>query len=498
MVEKIRPETETDRTEAALRRVGASIPLPRGAVEIAASDRAAASPTGQRIMTLLVNELARMKGVVSAIHLVASNTPVVGNIPLRQDRLLDGIEESIASLSSPESTYGTQVTRQPSAAPDVRLRIGDVGGAGLQIGADGWRALLGSYHEQTAWDDPCPFGACLAAALAATEIFKLLLAANAGPDSHRRHISDLAYSVFNYKTNEMSAKGPSLGSLEIADLAVVGCGAGGSASLYVLAMQPGLSGTVSLIEPSVHKPSNINRYLMTTASDVHEGRHKLGSLGNHLARFAPGLSPVLRPRTWEQLEQHPWGRVISTVDTVEARWNIQRRAKPQSEIVDAAVMDLLYSVLRVVPQGWCLECKHPYDPDLPLKQRAARWGVEVEEVQIWERDDVEVTEEMVNRLSQIQGKDVHEYEELVGKRFRDVPRLTECGETLLRTDIPSQAPVLPLATTAAGVVLAAEIAKMHAIPEAGLSNWLAHDLSNPERAWTKFRPTNPRCRRDHE
>lgn len=498
MVEKIRPETEADRTEAALTRFGASIPLPRGVVEIVASERAAASPTGQRIMTLLVNELARMKGVVSAIHLAAPNAPVVDNIPLRQDRLLDGLEEFIASLSSSESTYQTQVTRRSSTAPDVRLRIGDVPGAGLQVGADGWRALLGSYHEQTAWDDLCPFGACLAAALAAAETFKLLLEANAGPDSHRRLIADLAYSVFNYKTNEMSAKGPPLSSLVIADLAVAGCGAGGSAALYVLAMQPRLSGTVSLIEPGVHKLSNINRYLMTTASDVHEGRHKLGSLGNHLARFAPGLTSVLRPRTWEQLERHPWGRVVSTVDTVEARWNIQRRAQPHSEIIDAAVMDLLYSVLRVVPQGWCLECKHPYDPDLSVKQRAARWGVEMEEARTWERDDVEVTEEMVNRLSEIQGKDLHEYEELVGKRFRDVPRLTECGETLLRTDVPSQAPVLPLATTTAGVVLAAEIAKMHVIPEAGLSNWLAHDLSNPGRVWTKFRPPDPRCPREHQ
>jgi glycine/D-amino acid oxidase-like deaminating enzyme len=32
------------------------------------------------------------------------------------------------------------------------------------------------------------------------------------------------------------------------DLAIVGCGAGGSAALYVLAMQPGLAGEIALIE----------------------------------------------------------------------------------------------------------------------------------------------------------------------------------------------------------------------------------------------------------
>lgn len=36
-----------------------------------------------------------------------------------------------------------------------------------------------------------------------------------------------------------------------------------------------------------------------------------------------------------------------------------------------------YNVIRVIPGGWCLQCKHPFDPDHDLKQRAARWGVDV-------------------------------------------------------------------------------------------------------------------------
>lgn len=70
----------------------------------------------------------------------------------------------------------------------------------------------------------------------------------------------LAYSAFNYGVDDRAEKGPDVPAVSIADLAVVGCGAGGSAALYVLAMQPGIAGNVALIEPDSHKLSNLNRY----------------------------------------------------------------------------------------------------------------------------------------------------------------------------------------------------------------------------------------------
>jgi hypothetical protein len=264
----------------------------------------------------------------------------------------------------------------------------------------------------------------------------------------------------------------------------------------VLAMQPGLRGDVALIEPGRHKLSNLNRYLMTTASDVHEQRHKLGSAANHLARFAPLLRPTLHPVTWEVLDARPWPLVLATVDTVPARWAIQRRAAAGAEILDAAVNDLLYGLVRVVPGGWCLECKHPYDPDYELKERGARWGQGIETVRSWTRQNVAVSADMIARLAEVQSRDPAEYAGLEGIRFEDVPALTECGETTLRTDAPSQAPVLPLATTPAGVRLAAEVAKHFIAPEAQLDNWLGHDLGRrPERPHVVFRPASKHCPR---
>lgn len=242
-------------------------------------------------------------------------------------------------------------------------------------------------------------------------------------------------------------------------------------------MQPGLAGTIALVEHDRHKLSNINRYLMTTATDVEAGCHKLATAADHLARFAPRLHPTLYPERWERLAAYPWPFLLSTVDTVEARWAIQQRARADAEILDGAVHDLLYVLLRVVPGGRCLECAHPYDSELQTKQRAARWGQTLETVCKWWAENAAITTEMFEQLASTQSKPNDYYVELEGKRFRDAPHLTECGETTLRTDVPSQAPVLPVATTPVGVLLAAEIAKSVVTPEAQLTNWLAHDLA---------------------
>lgn len=67
-----------------------------------------------------------------------------------------------------------------------------------------------------------------------------------------------------------------------------------------------------------------------------------------------------------------------------------------------------------------------------------------------------------------------DFADLLGMQFMDTPTLLECGSTSLRADVPSQAPILPLATTAVAVVAASEVIKS-SVGLAPLDNWLAHD-----------------------
>jgi ThiF family len=492
---QIRPETEVDRTQAALAADGLTLPLVRGAVEIAIAPGVEATTGGQRLVALLVNALARMKGVARDVHiLTGSNPKVLPGTPLCSDRFTDGLGALVRSLNTTESTFRASLSLGPARDSIIRIQIGGAAGtADVVVASDAWRVLVGRFATEADWDAANPIGPALAAVIAAVEVFKRLVIANAGRSDARLLPEDFAYSAFNYRVDAAAAVGPDVGAVRLADVALVGCGAGGSGTVYVLAMHPRLNGVVALIEPGIHKQSNLNRYLATTADDIHGARHKLSSVVNHLAQFAPSLVLELHPRPWEQLDTHHWGTLVSAVDTIEARWQIQRRARADAVIIDLAVDDLLYSVLRVTPSGRCLFCKHPYDPDLAVKQRALRWGVPLETIRDWTATGRPVDHEMLQTLCRTQGQDPAAFIELLGVPFSETPRLLECGSTSLRADVPSQAPVLPLATSAVAVVGAAEIIKqVTGMP--GLDNWLAHDLRRkPAGPWTKHRGPLGRC-----
>lgn len=249
----IRPETEVDRTEAAIASFGGSLPLVHGRVAIEVGPEAAASPVGQRLLVTLVNELARMKGVVSAIVVTGlSGEPLLPGVPVDEIEVEDGLAALVGSLNSDGSRFRAEIAFA-SGDDAVRVSVGGGAPADITVGADGWRALLGHYAREADWDSRAPYGAALAAALAAAETFKLLLLRNGLADPQRHPAGDLALSAFNYGVDAAAAAGPEVLELELHDVAVVGCGAGGSAALYVLAMQPGLRGEVALIEPGRHK-----------------------------------------------------------------------------------------------------------------------------------------------------------------------------------------------------------------------------------------------------
>lgn len=495
-MDRIRPETEVDRTEAALSAHDLRLPLPRGDVEVSVAPMAAESAVGQRLVTVLVNELLRMKGVTGHLHVLGCKSVSLDpTVPLRGDDLASGLAGLAESLNVDTSNHRATIAFEACRDPVIRLRVGEAPGEGMIVAADGWRALIGAHAAGADWNAAPPFGAALAAALSVGEVFKALLRANGVSNSQSRPIGDLAYSAFNYGVNDEAARGPEIRHLHVEDLGIVGVGAGGSAAMYVLAMQPGLSGQVFLVEPGHHKLSNLNRYLMTTASEVHEAMHKLATAAHHLATFAPSLRLTLVPEPWELVGRPPWSILLSTVDTVETRWAIQRRSSPGAHILDGAVLDMLYAIFRVTPGGRCLECVHPYDPALPGKQLAARWGQTIETIDDWTRRDVIVSSNMIRQLAITQNRTAESYADLERMRFTETRGLIEeCGSTKLRADVPSQAPVLPIATTPVGVLLAGEVVKHFVAPEASLANWLAHDMRrNPDRPKLRQRPPRSGC-----
>lgn len=493
LYDRIETETETHRLEKAVTTLvaGAALPLRSGGVAIDVDPGIVHTPCAQHLLTLHVHLLARMKGIVRTIHLpLPSDPPIERGVPLLGPSLGAGLQRLITNLSGPGSTYRTElIAAPPEGSVDVRVGMG-VDGGDVVVGADAWRAFLGGFSRLSQWSDRCPLGPYFAATLAASEVFKRLLRVNFSWQDGAL-LDNVAYSLMDYSLGENATPGPDLSTVDLHGLAVAGAGAGGTAAVYTLASFPDVTGELVAVEPGRLKESNLGRYLMSDYDQVHSHLHKLESLCRFLQTHVPHLNVDPIDARWHEVSRQ-WQTVLATVDTPEARWDVQR-SRPAT-ILDAGVMGLLFAVLRVVPGGWCLECKHPPDPELTWKRRALRWGLSVDVTKQRYYSGEVVTAEDIERLADVHGRRMSELEPLLGIRFDEVPALTECGQTALALSVPSQAPVLPMSTTAAGIVLAAEVVKDMSSIGTPMHNYLVHDLRfRPRLDAHKFKPRLPQC-----
>jgi molybdopterin/thiamine biosynthesis adenylyltransferase len=497
--DRIEPETESHRSAKALRQLveRARLPLKHGHVEVVVPSRVAREPAGQHLLLMLVQLLARMKGVVHRVSVrEIGDVPRVPGVPLEGNHIGVGLQTLVDGLSGAASEYRCDLDLDPArSVPHVSVGLGDDSSADIRVGADGWRALTGEFVNLSEWSARAPIGPYLAACFAAAEVFKLLLKINF-QFSEFRPIGNAVLSLIDYSQGPDATVGPDVDSLELSGITVAGAGAGGTAALYALASFAQVTGRIGVVDPGKLKESNLGRYLLSDYNQVHEHLGKVDSVKRFFARHAPDVTVDGYASPWHETPG-PWRRVLCAVDTPEARWDVQGSAP--EEIIEAGTMNgTLYAALRIVPGGWCLECKHPRDPELMWKRRSQRWGLPVEEIRRRYADQIPIAHEDLERLSQVQGRPADEFRELLGIPFDQAPRITECGETPLSLRVPSQAPVLPFATTAVGVVLAAEAVKSLMGLGTPLSNYFVHDLRFRLRADAlRFMPRRlgcPSCR----
>ncbi len=101
----------------------------------------------------------------------------------------------------------------------------------------------------------------------------------------------------------------------------------------------------------------------------------------------------------------------------------------------------------------------------------------------------------LTRLAEIQGRSIHEFDELLGVPFDNVPAITECGQSHFNLQVPNQMASLPFVTTMAGVLIAAEVIKDLTMPDQVIYNWFEHDLLwVPRFERYRFRPPISSCR----
>lgn len=172
--DRIEPEGEEHRTAKALRILrGVELGFPRGVVKVDVATEVLSTPGGQRLVSLLVHLLGRMKGIVSTVAVPSDVIARLPGVPVPGREFIAGLHQLVDGLSGADSTYAVNLD-DSSAAPDVVVSVGRHSGD-VVVGSDAWRALFGRDVVAADWGVACPFGAYLAATIAAMEVLKRLL-----------------------------------------------------------------------------------------------------------------------------------------------------------------------------------------------------------------------------------------------------------------------------------------------------------------------------------
>jgi len=236
------------------------------------------------------------------------------------------------------------------------------------IDAAGWLAVVGrrpSFPEASVHHDENPFGALMASALGAAEVFKHLLKPLPGKAFH---FGDVTFSTFDYSVNG-NDPGPKLpDEIALPDALLVGVGAVGNAFLLSLSNTKGLRGTLITVDDQViDDPSNLNRYVLAFEDDANSGHPTPKTqLGVRLfegsdIRSRPFQEPLdtFVKRVYRK-EVLPPKVVLSAVDNNEARLLLQHLWPDL--LLEGATDDCLSQVSRhEYKEGLaCLLCIHDF------------------------------------------------------------------------------------------------------------------------------------------
>lgn len=231
------------------------------------------------------------------------------------------------------------------------------------IDSIGWLAALNRTAPLSRDKHNSPFGALLAAALGAAEIFKALLQPPAGTIAQ---FGSTTVSCFDYSLDGTDP-GPCLpNSIHIPFSILGGVGAVGNAFLLALSFVKNVSGDLLVVDNDIVDWTNLNRYLLAVEADA-DPTHATAKTELAVRLFS-GSAVRLHP--YQESLNSFLGRIhrkevcrpeimLSAVDNNDARWAMQS-VWPQL-LIEGATDRTLSQVSRheYGTSLACLKCIHP-------------------------------------------------------------------------------------------------------------------------------------------
>jgi hypothetical protein len=461
-------------------------------VAIYASSQALTSRNGQWILTLAANLLARMAPIVGHVYLEMEEDLLL----MKPAPMLDGttIGQSILGLAS-EISCGVafSVCKPDEQKVDLRISVGRSGPKSqVQAASNGWLAFLNRNVEPGSNENPV--GAYVAACLAVCEAFKYLLENLRLDSALKRPVffhEGIQFSAFNYSVNQPEAKNPALPSeVKVGPLLVAGVGSGGSAAILTLSAIPGIKGPFALVDPDEIIGRNLHRYPFAIQQHADQAVKKVRIAAEFLGCDS-GQECLVKDTTYEACAEELRQRgfldlVVATVHTGTARRRIQRDLP--RVLLDGAVTENGEAVVRRVffGESACMGCFYPqtsiYDE---TKVMAQALGLQVSEVQELMGSNGRFNADQVHRISER-----IDAPPIVGERWGDWRQ--KCAKLPLFVENRSTEVPAAFVTAIAGVLIAGEVLKERAFPQAVLKSYYVLDTLG------RFCPAYPYLRRPSE
>jgi hypothetical protein len=223
----------------------------------------------------------------------------------------------------------------------------------LFVGSDKWIAKFSRSGGLAYTESSVPFGAAAASCIAAANIFRYVFKKFI-PENDLDNEVEL--STLSWTTNREFAN-PNLDNFQIKETALVGLGAIGSSTAWMLSKLINLYGELDVIDKETLQTSNLQRYIIAKESELDCPKANLVAEYLNSSRFR--INPFAK--TWAEYIKEKGQKLVSTiavaVDTKNDRILVQA-ALPKS-IINAYTDTDLVGVSRYKSFGMdesCLSC----------------------------------------------------------------------------------------------------------------------------------------------